>query len=595
MAIPADLVAALAPLPEDPRFELVGGWKDWTGGIYSFQFRARLSVEPSEHMPEWSGWHLVASGDATDRDVRIYPDATDGIVATFPHQDFNGPPEGVRPWRVGKPCLERPAAVFQREGWASEPNDVAERLIWRIGRLLAWIDAAAENRLLVEGDHLELPIYPAVDVNSVLGFRETAEDLDWWVAPDQHWGFATVSEIPGVRATGVIHDFMDPHRRSIRRIPWSTAIPVDEKRVDAVWLVLPTFAVFEPWRAATTWHELTAMCAGVSIDLPAILADAGARLRHIQRPKHASPVLLLIGFPLEETFGGEPKRFHWIAVRNLRLCTRDDVRRGHSGTAAARRAWDVELARSNRPLEWQRTANWAPDQLRKRGEAEEEVRAKSILVIGCGTLGAAVAENLLRMGVTHMALLDADVFHVGNLSRHVLTMADAGRGKAERLARRLNMAAPDADVIALPLSFPPTKPVEVASLEDWDVVVDCTASDAVLRDMADFPWGTERVFVSLAMTWRGKGLFAYTASETGFPAIDAMERFAAASPPPEGELVGQMEGIGCWHPVFPATADDVNLWAAIGSKLVRRAIVDRGKTASLYLQREDGSVDRTDA
>ena len=206
-----------------------------------------------------------------------------------------------------------------------------------------------------------------------------------------------------------------------------------------------------------------------------------------------------------------------------------------------------------------------------------------------------MAENLLRMGVTRMALLDGDVFHVGNLSRHVLTMADAGRGKAERLARRLNMAAPDADVVALPLSFPPTKPAEVATLKDWDVVVDCTASDAVLRDMADFAWGTERVFVSLAMTWRAKGLFAYTASETGFPAIDAMERFAAASPPPDGELVGQMEGIGCWHPVFPATADDVNLWAAIGSKFVRCAIVERRKTASLYLQREDGSVDRTDA
>ncbi len=53
-----------------------------------------------------------------------------------------------------------------------------------------------------------------------------------------------------------------------------------------------------------------------------------------------------------------------------------------------------------------------------------------------------------------------------------------------------------------------------------------------------------------------------------------------------------MEG---WHPVFPATADDVNLWAAIGSKFVRRAIVERRKTASLYLQREDGSVDCTDA
>lgn len=315
----------------------------------------------------------------------------------------------------------------------------------------------------------------------------------------------------------------------------------------------------------------------------------------MQRPKHTHPIHLLIGFPLAVTFGGPPRRFHWIAIRNMQLCRRADVRKGFSGTADARRVRDVELAKSNRSLEWQRSANWAPDQLRRRGEAEDKVRSKSILFLGCGSLGAAVAENLLRMGVTRMALVDNDTVHVGNLSRHVLTMGDAGHGKAVQLARRLNMAAPDADVTALPFSFPPFRPADVGLLKDWDVVVDCTASDAVLRDMATFDWQTERIFVSLAMTWRAKGLFAYTATETGFPAIDAMERFGAASPPAETGMVGQMEGIGCWHPVFPATSDDVNLWAAIGSKFVRRAILERKKAGSFYVQREDGSVDRLDA
>ena len=174
-------------------------------------------------------------------------------------------------------------------------------------------------------------------------------------------------------------------------------------------------------------------------------------------------------------------------------------------------------------------------------------------------------------------------------------MADAGHGKAARLAKRLNSAAPDANVTALTLSFPPTKLADRKKLSGWDVVVDCTASDAVLRAMAAFPWVTERVFVSLAMTWQARGLFAYTASETGFPAIDAIERFQAASPPLPLGAIGEMEGIGCWQPVFPATADDVNLWGAVGSKFVRRAVLERTKAASLYTQREDGSVDRRDA
>lgn len=594
MSVPSSLTATLEALPDDPRFELTDGWTVVPGNVWSFRFRARLSVPETDHIPEWTAWHLVLSGALTDPDIGIYPDAEEGIVATFPHQDYNGDPVEGRPWRPGKPCLERPAAVFRRDGWAGEPGDLVDRLAWYIGRLLGWIDAAAMGSLLENGDALELPIYPALDT-TMLGFRETPDELNWWVERGETWGFATISPIPGARGTGVISDFMDPQCRSFRRIPWSEAIPVDPNRVDAVWMVLPTLVVFEPWRAAATWTELTQLCAGVSIDLPRILADAGARLRRIQRSKHASPVHLVIGFPLEERLGGSAQRFHWIAVRNMRLCNRDDVRVGYSGKAEARRQWDIDLANSGRPLEWQRTANWAPDQLRKRGEAEVEVRSKSVLVIGVGTLGAAVAENLLRMGVTKMALLDDDRMLVGNLSRHLLTMSDAGHFKAERMAKRLNMAAPDAGVTSMPFSFPPTKAEDIQRLQDWDVVIDCTASDAVLRAMAAFPWLTERLFVSLAMTWEAKGLFAYASSEASFPAIDAIERFAAVAPVPDVGRFGKMEGIGCWHPVFPATADDVNLWGAVGSKFVRKSIIARHTTAALYLQQEDGSVERHDA
>ena len=86
---------------------------------------------------------------------------------------------------------------------------------------------------------------------------------------------------------------------------------------------------------------------------------------------------------------------------------------------------------------------------------------------------------------------------VGNLSRHLLTMEDAGHLKAERMARRLNMAAPDAHVTAMPFSFPPARAEDIERMGGWDVVIDCTASDAVPHAMAAFPWMIERLFVSL--------------------------------------------------------------------------------------------------
>ncbi|WP_234251291.1 HesA/MoeB/ThiF family protein [Billgrantia desiderata] len=595
MAIPHELSSALEALPEDPRFEPPAEWKEGAGGVWFFRFRAQLSVPATVHVSEWTAWYLVIVGDLADPDIRIYPSAIDGIVATFPHQDYNGdPPEGL-PWRLGKPCLERPAAVFRRDGWTGEPADFVERLIWRIGRLFLWIDAAATGNLLMDGDPLELPTYPEIDSTTVLGFWEESEDVHWLAEREDNWGFATISSISGARDTAVISCFMDAERRIFRRFGWSEVISVDFQRIDAVWVVLPVLALFEPWRSAATWSELSSLCEGVAVDLPQILSDAGAKLRRVQKPKQLGPVHLIIGFPLAERFGGQAERFHWIAIRNMRLCTRKDVRMGYSGKPEARRQWDRDFATSDRPLKWRRTANWAPDQLRKRGEAESEVRSKSVLIIGVGTLGASVAENLLRMGVTKMGLLDDDTMLIGNLSRHILTMVDAGHLKAERVAARLNMAAPDARVVSLPFEFPPTKSSQINKLEGWDVVIDCTASDAVLQAMGSFHWVTERLFVSLSMTWEAKGMFAYSASETGFPAIDAMERFAAVASQPDIERIGNMEGIGCWHPIFPATADDVNLWGSIGSKFIRRAILNREKAAAIFVQQEDGSVERSDA
>ncbi|MGG1968208.1 ThiF family adenylyltransferase [Enterobacter hormaechei] len=65
-----------------------------------------------------------------------------------------------------------------------------------------------------------------------------------------------------------------------------------------------------------------------------------------------------------------------------------------------------------------RTQNWAADQLRTRGEAANDIRSKKVLIIGAGSLGSMIAENLMRIGVVSLGILDADLLQTGNLSRH---------------------------------------------------------------------------------------------------------------------------------------------------------------------------------
>jgi hypothetical protein len=191
-----------------------------------------------------------------------------------------------------------------------------------------------------------------------------------------------------------------------------------------------------------------------------------------------------------------------------------------------------------------------------------------------------------------MGIMDVDRINLGNLSRHVLTMRDLGHGKAKAIADTLNRTMPDANVEDLAIAFPPTTAADQKRLVGWDVIVDCTAEDGVLRAMAEYPWDGLKIFVSLSMTWQARGLFAFADELASFPATEAIERFMAASEKPGEDAKMLIEGIGCWHPVFPASADDVQLWAAVGTKFIRRAVMQRSRICEHFVQDANGGVER---
>ena len=47
---------------------------------------------------------------------------------------------------------------------------------------------------------------------------------------------------------------------------------------------------------------------------------------------------------------------------------------------------------------------------------------KRILLIGAGTLGASIGENLIRGGVYKLTIMDNDLYTIGNSARHTLTV-----------------------------------------------------------------------------------------------------------------------------------------------------------------------------
>jgi len=62
----------------------------------------------------------------------------------------------------------------------------------------------------------------------------------------------------------------------------------------------------------------------------------------------------------------------------------------------------------------------------------EKVNAR-IHIIGCGSVGATIAENLIRLGLTNLDLWDMDVVSSHNLANQIFRQQDVGSKKVEAL------------------------------------------------------------------------------------------------------------------------------------------------------------------
>lgn len=548
----------------------------------------RLSVQASDFIARETAWRLVVEADQPRDQIRIYPELEGGLTATFPHQDYNS----VGPdWRLGKPCLDRRSARYGRDAWHDEPPLLGDRLAWHLGRLLVWVDAAATNTLLQDGDPLELPPLPGNAQWPLLAFNEGLTGLNTDGRPA--WGFATTAPVLGASRTRVLVDLHEVEGGMVAQARWNSAIDLTKSSADTAWIDLPSLPVMQPWEAPATWRALGNRLRDEDIDLSDVLASVGSAVRG--RTKPGTLDRLVMSFPISDRVGGVPDRRHWLAITNLSLADKTHTVKGFRPTERNRRRFDTQLAGSSRPLAWARTASWASDSLRRRGRASERLRDKRVLLIGAGSLGSSVAELLVRMGVSKIHILDGDSLDAGNLSRHVLSMSSVGKAKAPALADWLNSLAPDTEASGARALFPPTSAEETRTVQDCDLILDCTGDDDVLRSLADVSWNGEKIFVSLGMTWGCQGFMAFAASESSFPVEDALSRFIGLQGPRLNIDDAAVDGIGCWSPVFPGTAEDVRLWASVAVGFIRDMVEQPRRTGVLFERGTDGAIKRTES
>lgn len=234
-----------------------------------------------------------------------------------------------------------------------------------------------------------------------------------------------------------------------------------------------------PTTVAALLDVLTAR--GLNRDLVIELLELGARELPADRP-----LVVLLGTPMRRIEG--QRLIHFVAwaipaeqVRYLRyrfLRAADDPELREGGEAAE---WLFDYWARDAKLAWCRLREDRPEVTRPRQEGSPLVAfaGKTIVVWGCGALGAPVAEALARVGPAKLVLYDNGVVAPGLLVRQPFADADIGRLKASCLAARLRAALPGLDVEARTGNIL-HGPLARADWSDGaDILIDATASTAV--------------------------------------------------------------------------------------------------------------------
>jgi len=558
--IPANLRLARRTLEEIPGVSVL---TDWTFDWARF-WRLEVELTPdhlgSENaVPATTRWFVRAQDDYPKGIIDILPAVHSGLPGIYAHQLPFTTREGA-PYRGAKICVATDSEGNLRRQGDVEPRTAEDRLAWQITRALGWIAQASNGTLLASGDPFELPVYKVMGP-PLFAFREGPADLAFWSSIDDRVGIADLRRLDNSGdETWIVIAFRSLSRQLLFEPDWGIRIKSMQTHArTAIWLRVPRLVVRQPYEAPSTWGELADAFAEQGASLFEGLQRGTAGLHD------GATHPLLIGFPVPERIGDPMHQMHWLTIElpTLERQAPDGFRVNDIGLWMASSGGTFHPASK---LEWVVSENWHPDELANRGRLNAALTAKKILLIGAGALGSAVAELLVRAGVAHLEVVDDQRLKAGNLVRHTLTLSDLGDWKANALARRLNAASPNVSVAARPSSLDQLSGEDLGS---FDVVIETTGDRRVLQTMSEVEAPRPTAYASLSVSLHSRRLFAYVANDTRFPLAEfdtAYAPFSRTDVDWAEEL--PMEGVGCWHPVFPTRADELWLMASAAVSLL---------------------------
>lgn len=573
-----------------PAVQMIDGWK-YDNANKLWYYHISISVETeNRYFPITSQWYVVVEPTYPQGKVKIFPDIDNSITTTLYHQANNYFISKNGLWRSGSLCVD----VNTLSSHNPEPFSVEDRLLFHVQRAVEWLESAANNRLVSSNELFELPEFnDNILLDCQFAFSEDIVTYMQWEDVDYRYGLVDIDCYKSKPTIFYPKTFYSFENKPIHHLHWGIAL--EKQNSDRIskspWLLLKSVPVLKNWQVPETWEELQKVCESQGYDIKAILKKSSRYLRD------GLPHLFLVGFPIPIYWFQENEIIYWKAFLLPTLSCGHQVPKGFRKNEKGYWHRDVTVILKNyRQIDWILSENWSQEEISQRGKMSKTIQRKRILLIGAGCIGASISEILVRAGIYSLSIADSDIFKVGNLSRHTLNLNSIGSNKCTSLCSHLNTITPHAEIKPITnqllLTSDSAVPHTNIDIECFDIIIDCTGEDSVLNTLSSIELKHPHYLISVSVGFGARKLYINMQNNTRYN-FDNFYEFILPYTKDDlrdiNESTLPRDGIGCWHPTFPARSDDIWMAAAVSVKNIEKYInTGQSKQISLvYEQKEN--------
>lgn len=177
-------------------------------------------------------------------------------------------------------------------------------------------------------------------------------------------------------------------------------------------------------------------------------------------PDQTSQLLSLIAkpHPEEVILLGLPKTYEGVTLFGINF---KGVNHEHPLKDGGRAGEIIPLSVTRRDKEY----------LLPRGGSNIALREKRVLLLGCGSVGGFIANELTRAGILRLTVLDKELLAHENLFRHVLGKKYVGKNKVDGIKEDIEGRLPYVEVLPIPSSLEEALESGRIKIGDFDLII----------------------------------------------------------------------------------------------------------------------------